>query len=142
MVEPIQFSQFRAMADGLETVAQRKRSLPRTRFCEIDQNLVSEQLNPQSTDECAVALADEPGESWLDGQGTSEALPNFGECTSLDIALRARYIDLGAEKLLGALSTTKGDKLDLSSDTPSTAAKADPASNTLTMAADIDWGLD
>ncbi|KAG8686955.1 hypothetical protein FRC09_013822 [Ceratobasidium sp. 395] len=145
MIEQIQFSQFMSMVDGSEAVARRKKASPRSRFYEIDQSVITEHASLQSADDCAVALSDEPGENWLDRQGLDGETVNteieFGECPSLEGALRAHCIDLNSETLASALSMTPGGTIDLSSG-ESRAAASNPATVAFASVSDVSWDID
>ncbi|KAG8724332.1 hypothetical protein FRC09_020065 [Ceratobasidium sp. 395] len=118
MIEQIQFSQFMAMVDGTETVTGRKPLPARSRFYEIKQETLAEYDSQKLIDDCPVALADESGEEWLDGRENNKGAlmdskpPKFGECPSLEAALRTHCIELDSRMLVDALNTAPADKLD------------------------------
>ncbi|KAG8687723.1 hypothetical protein FRC08_011831 [Ceratobasidium sp. 394] len=138
MIEQMQFSQFSALIDGLEAPKRHKKFHALSRFSEIDPAQISEHTAP-GFGEYPVALSDEPGEEWLDRQGTSLAL-DFGECESLEAALTAHCIDLNSPLLIDALTTTPSDKMDTSSDgLLGATSTSDTGSRAYTRTVDILW---
>ncbi|QRW02378.1 hypothetical protein RhiLY_01376 [Ceratobasidium sp. AG-Ba] len=63
MIQQVQFSQFMAM----------KKSTPRSRFYEVKQECVAEYTSVNASEDCPVALTDEPGGEWLETQETNVA---------------------------------------------------------------------
>ncbi|KAG9100718.1 hypothetical protein FS749_013407 [Ceratobasidium sp. UAMH 11750] len=147
MIEQIQFSQFMAMVDGSDLTIRRKKPLPHSRFCEIEQDTSLEYTDPKPVDDCPVALADEAGEEWLDGRvkgtllGPAES-PDFGNCASLGIALKAHCIDLNSPILINALSMTPADKLDMSPEGfQATEIVTDRTSITYKEVSEVSWDV-
>ncbi|KAG8796273.1 hypothetical protein FRC12_001378 [Ceratobasidium sp. 428] len=89
---------------------------PRSRFYKTKQEAVTEYDSQKSTDDCPVALSDESGEEWLDGQKNGKGTlvdskpPRFSECPSLEAALRKHCIELSSRMLVDALDTAPADK--------------------------------
>ncbi|KAG9089236.1 hypothetical protein FRC06_001661 [Ceratobasidium sp. 370] len=74
MIKQVQFSQFMAMVDGPAAPTQ-KTSIPHSRFYKVKQECIDEYIGVNASEDCPVALADEPGEEWLESQEDGFVVP-------------------------------------------------------------------